>query len=285
MKTAFAAVAVLVLAAGSAAPMQGKDRYPLDGVDWAESWEAATQEAIARNVPIHFAYHGNDKNSMDTAADFLKPGMVNASRNWVNCIVSKEDHETVEIKVGKETKKVCKIYWGIECKVHKDMAANVSKVQGNTGSNFTVPLSWALDTTGKKLQEKVSAGSPLSSGDVSSIMDKALKTWTGERMAYAEWKGYQKARIDVKEGIEKGEWKRAITGAQALQKAKTKMLQVEGKDAMNKLGEKGDELLKEATDLAATDKPAAKKQLQMIANDFKPLMCASRAADFLKSLK
>ncbi len=274
---------VLALAGGSASSFQGKDKYPTDGIDWALSWEEATKEAIARNCPIHFAYHSTAKVCLDTAEDWKKGSIINASRNWVNCAAVKEEHETVEVTVGKEKKTWCKYFYGIPCKVHQDMAAAIGKISKE--QSFTVPLSWCLDTSGKILETKKSdTGQVLASGDISTIMDKGMKQFSGPSIGYAEWKGYEKARNDFKEGMEKSEWKRAMAGAQTLQKAKTKMLNAEGKEAMNKLSEKGDELLKEAQELIATDKDKAKKQLQMIATDFKPLICSSRAADTLKNM-
>jgi hypothetical protein len=54
----FLAVAVLC-AAASPALAQGKknNMLPGQGIDWQGDWEAAVQEAAARNVPIMFAVH------------------------------------------------------------------------------------------------------------------------------------------------------------------------------------------------------------------------------------
>jgi hypothetical protein len=278
----FSLVALLGLAAVAEAQVKRKP-YPPDGVMWAKSWEDATTEAIARNVPIHFAYHSNAKVCLDTAEEYKKPAFIQQSRAWVNAVACKETHDEEEVQVGKDKKKWCTVYWGIECKAHVDMAGAISKISKET--SHTIPLSWFLDTTGKELGKKVSSGSVISGGEVQNGMDKALKSMPGDRISFAEWQGYQKARTDIKEGFEKGEWKRAMTGAQILQKAKSKALSAEGKEAMNKLSEKGDELLKEATDLLATDKEKAKKQLKMIAADFKPLICSNRAEEFLKGIK
>jgi len=283
-----AILSVVVLALGAPAESrQSKDKnnqaFARDGVMWALSWDAATQEAVGRNVPIHVAYHSDAQQCADTAEEFIKPQYIQQSRNWVNVIVCKDTgHGEEEVQVSKDEKvKRCKRYWGIACETHVKAAECIGKISKET--NFTIPLSWYLDTTGREIGKK--GGAVLSGSEIGKGMEKAMAVCTGDRISYPEWMGYMKARKDVKEGIEKGEWKRAMTGCNILRKAKTKLLEAEGKEAMNKLSEKGDELLKEAQDLVATDKEKAKKMLTMLSNDFKPLMCSGRAADMLKSLK
>jgi hypothetical protein len=58
MKHALLALIVLCAAAG-AAQAQGKkkDWLPGQGIDWKGDWDAAVEEAAARNVPIHLAIH------------------------------------------------------------------------------------------------------------------------------------------------------------------------------------------------------------------------------------
>lgn len=58
MRTALLGIAI-VLAGASAAHAQGKKNQPLpgQGIDWQGDWDAAVQEATARNVPIMFTVH------------------------------------------------------------------------------------------------------------------------------------------------------------------------------------------------------------------------------------
>lgn len=271
---------------GTAASQQGKPKpYAADGVVWALSWEKATEEAVARNVPIHFHLASSADVCIKQAAEFESKGFVAASRNWVNVVGCKETHATTTgIVNGEKRDDLCTVYWGISCQVHVELQGSLSKVAPDM-KNYTVPMSMFCDTTGKKLGEKVSSGSPIGSGEIIKEMDKIAKGFTGDKIPFHVWQGYVKARKDFTEGFEKGEWKRAMSGAKVLQAAKSRALESEGREMMNKMSEKGDELLKEAQDLLATDKDAARKLLKTISTDFKPLICANRAADFLKTIK
>lgn len=58
MKHAVLAVVILCSAAGLAhAQGKKKDWVPGQGIDWKGDWDAALEEAAARNVPIHLAIH------------------------------------------------------------------------------------------------------------------------------------------------------------------------------------------------------------------------------------
>ena len=52
-------VLIAVCAASGAAQAQSKKKEwtPGQGIDWKNDWDAAVEEAAARNVPIHIAIH------------------------------------------------------------------------------------------------------------------------------------------------------------------------------------------------------------------------------------
>jgi hypothetical protein len=58
MKHAALALIAVCGAAGIAhAQGKKKDWLPGQGIDWKGDWDAAVEEATARNVPIHIAVH------------------------------------------------------------------------------------------------------------------------------------------------------------------------------------------------------------------------------------
>jgi hypothetical protein len=58
MKHAMLALIAVCSAAGAAhAQGKKKDWGPGQGIDWKGDWDAAVEEASARNVPLHVAVH------------------------------------------------------------------------------------------------------------------------------------------------------------------------------------------------------------------------------------
>jgi hypothetical protein len=274
--------AVILSCAAIASPQDSRKKPPAPAVIWAESWDKALEEARERNAPIHVVCHADLYPCEACAAEFQRADYVKSSRNWVNLVICKDtSHGEEETKSGDEDVKRCKRYPGIACSVHVANQSAIPKLTKET--ELRVPISWFLDSSGKTVGKQAD-GKLITAGDIVKGMDAAAKACGPDRLSAEEYQACLKARRDLAEGIENGDYKRVNAAGQLLQKAKTKTFQSEGKEAFNKLSDIGDALLKEAQDLVATDKTKARKLLETLASDFKPLACSHRATEFLKSL-
>ena len=153
MKLVVLSLLAVCAAAGAAqAQSKKKDWTPGQGIDWKSDWDAAVEEAAARNVPIHFAVRkdGDPAGKAMSEAAFADPKVIERSRNFVNVLAHSETaHGDHEIFVGREKTKLCNEYPNIPCSIHtKGWAAVTKFIQGN----FTVPLTIFADLVKSPLQ-------------------------------------------------------------------------------------------------------------------------------------
>jgi len=210
--------------------------------------------------------------------------VIAASRNFVNLVGHSETtHGTKEVVVGREKKKMCKAYPGIACEQHVKCYEASSKFEFE-GGRIGMPVTIFCDPSGKELKE-VGRKNSMGSSELIKKMDEATAKVPGEKIGYDAWNGARKLLADGDAAFEKEEYKKAIDAFAKVQKMKQKALKALGDEAMKRVEERGDARLKEAQEKIESDKEEAKKLLKKVAEQFKPLECAKKAADALKALE
>jgi len=215
---------------------------------------------------------------METST-YLDGKVIAASKNFVNIIAHREDsHGTREVVVGKEKQTWCKAYWGISCEVHKKGSAASGRFSGISG----VPCTLFCDTDGNEVSRQPGG---MGAGELVKAMTAALAKVPGEHVSATDWSGAKKILEEAGQKLEKGEIKKAIELELKVARHKIKAIQALAADTAKLIDEKGAALVAEAKEKIESDKAAAKKALQKIADDFKGFDCAKAAQELLATLK
>jgi len=272
---------------GTAQDKKGQEKEtPL----WAESWEEAVKEATIRNVCILYHIHGDGAQKIQEMVDDVRKGSyVQASKAFVNVIVNQNNghgEETVTVD-GQEVRR-CKRYGGIPCDSHVKMWESISKTGAVQGDNaqIMIPQVWILGPGGSLIEAKNSnGGNVIPSSDVLKDAMQIMQKLGGEHMSYDKWLQMSAARGEWKRAWEKGDWKKAMAAALTLKKSSSKILRIEGEQGLNKMSDKGDELLSQAHSLLSSNPEEGKKLYKKIAEEFKPLSASRKAAEALAAIK
>jgi hypothetical protein len=214
------------------------------------------------------------------ASTYTDARLIAVSKSFVN-VVSHGDtgHGTRQVIVGRETKTWCKEYWGIPCEVHVEG----SKAVGNfMKGSYGTPTTILCDPDGKELFRKPGA---MSGAELAKEMAAVLAKTPGEKVSIADWSGAKKSLADADAHLEKGEWKKALELVTKVAKHKAKAVAALADEARKRIEEKGAALLEEAQGKLESEKEEAKKLLRKVADEFKGLDCAKKAAELLKSQK
>lgn len=212
---------------------------------------------------------------------YTDPKAIAASKNCVN-VVSHGDtgHGTREVIVnGREKKTWCKEYWGISCDVHVEGGKAVGKFMNGS---YGTPTTILCDPDGKEISRKPGA---IGGGELVKMITEALAKIPGEKILGQDWFPSKKAITDAEEAFGKEDYKKAIELAAKVAKHKLKGVAALAEETQKKIAEKGEALFEEAKGKVESDKPEAKKLLKKIADTFKGLDVAKKAADLLKELK
>lgn len=181
---------------------------------------------------------------------FGDPRVIELSKSFVNVIANSDTGH------GQDEKKLCKKYKTVPCSVHqRGMYAGKAFFPGNA----KVPTTVFCDPAGKELFRKTGRLAP---ADLVKEMQTALAKVPGDRATLSQWK----LLAEGKSALEKGEYRKSIeiyTKA-----AKSKRLKTQADEGLARVNEKGEELLKEATDKTA---------IRKIADEFKPLEVSAKA--------
>ena len=219
---------------------------------------------------------------------------VAASQNYVNVAVHNGSaHGTKELRVGRETKEVCKLYGNFNsfmtCAEHNSMRGSripgADKVRG-------VPALIILDPTGEKVLHQSSGGK--SASGLIKVFDDVIKE---NRLAPVPASLYQKAkgiRAAAQAKLEEGKFKDAIRAFNMLAKVKgPKAIKELARNWMDEglssCDAAGQEILEKAKNLweseDAADKKEAKKLLNEVYRNFKYLDCYKEAKELRKTMK
>lgn len=288
MRLGLLAMCGLAMSVSAGRAQDKKDKQDdKDAPLWAETWEDAVKEGTIRNVPILYHLHGDGMQTIVQQADEVRKGAyVQGSRAFVNVIVNQQSgHGEDSVTVNGESVRRCKRYGGIPCDAHVKMWDSVGKIDTD-GGQITIPQVWILGPGGSLIQAKTaSAGSVISSTDVLKDAQTVMQKLGGEHMSYDKWMQMSAARGEWKRAWEKGDWKKAMTAALTLKKSSSKILRIEGEQGLNKMSDKGDELLTQAHQLLSSNAEESKKLYKRIAEEFKPLSAARKAAEALAAIK
>lgn len=276
----FSLIAVCAVAGAAEAQSKKKDWTPGQGIDWKSDWDAAVEEAAARNVPIHFAVRkdGDPAGKAMSEAAFADPKVIELSRNFVNVLAHSETaHGDHEIFVGREKTKLCNEYPNIPCSIHtKGWAAVTKFIQGN----FTVPLTIFADPAAKEIG-KVEGG--LSPNDLIKKMNDMLAKVPGDHIHATLWQTAKRLVADSDGWLAKGEPKKAAECLAKLGKIKGAPIKEMADEAAGRANEAGRKALQTALALGADEE--RKKALKRIVDDYRPLDVSGEAKKELDALK
>src|SRR5262245_28636007 len=281
MKHAVLALIAVFSAAGVVSSQsKKKDLAPGQGIDWKSDWDAAVEEATARNVPIHFAIHqdGDANSKAITDAVFTDPKVIELSRSFVNVIAHNETaHGDHELVVGREKLKLCNEYLTVPCSVHtKGWSAVTKFIQGN----FTVPTRIFADPQGKEIGK---SEGPMSAKDLISKMNDALAKVPGDHIHSTLWQTARRLAADSDAWLAKGEPKKAAECLVKLSRIKGAPIKAITDEAAERANEAGRKALQAALALGAGE--VKKKAVREVIDDYKPLDVSAEAKKELDGLK
>jgi len=272
------ALVLILLCAGPQS--KKKDWLPGQGIDWKGDWDAAVEEAAARNVPIHLAALMDNCPICKTMSDsaFTDPRIIELSRSFVNVLAHNEtthgDHDAV---VGKEKVKLCNEYVTIPCSLHRQGWSAVGKFVNGT---FLAPMSLFTDPAGREIGK---AEGGLSANDLFKKMNDILAKVPGDHIPSAPWQTARRLVSDSDAWLAKGEPRKAAECLAKLFKMKGAPLKAMADEAAERANEAGRKALQAALALGADDEK--KKALRKVVDDYKPLEVSAEAKKELDALK
>ena len=196
------------------------------------------------------------------------------ARGWAT------SHGTKEIKKGKDKYKVCKIYSTISCDDHVELGKTKwSEILGE--KEVALPQHVFVDAAGKVLSRK--AGSMTAQDLVKEINDAVAKI-EGPKIPKGDYDVARSALRDGEDLVKKDEIKKAIAAFTKVTKSTHPPLAKLGDDQLKNLQSSGDARVEAAIQQMSTNVDEAAKVLKKVAEEYKPLECATKAADILKAM-
>lgn len=193
----------------------------------------------------------------------------------------KTTHGSKEIKKGKDKVKVCKIYTTITCEEHIEIAqAKWTDFFGE--QRVALPQHVFVDAAGKEFTRR--AGSMSAQDLAKEITDTSAKI-EGDKVPKGDYEAARTAIQDGLEAVKAEEIKKAIAAFTKVTKSPHSRLHPLGEGQLQNLQVSGDARIEAAVQLTGTNLEEAKKTLRKIADDFKPLECATKAAELLKAIE
>ena len=196
------------------------------------------------------------------------------ARDWTTT------HGMKEIKKGKDKYKVCKIYNTITCDDHVE----TGKTKWNDffgEKKVPLPQHIFVDASGKELSRK--AGSMTAQDLVKEINDAVAKI-AGPKIPKGDYDVARSTIRDADDLVKKDEIKRAIAAFTKVTKSAHPNLAKLGDDSLKNLQSAGDARVEAAIQQMSTNVEEATKVLKKVAEEYKPLECATKAADILKAM-
>jgi len=273
---------VLILAAGQAASAQQskKPLAPGQGIEWQGDWALAVKEATARNVPIIITIHKDlcPRCKAMEEETLRNAKVIELSRSFVNVVAHRDiAHGSTEALRGRDKVMICNDYGNIPCEVHvKGWGAIGQFISGTFGTPTTV----FCDPSGKELFRH--EGDP-GSAEMIKKMNDALSKVSGDKVSQSLWSQALQLRTDADAALEKDDVRKASETYAKLGKLKGAPFKAMAQEGLQKLDEKGGEVLKAA--LALENVEQKKAALRKIAEDFKGLPVAGEAKKELDSIK
>lgn len=270
----------LAMAMSGAAAAQGKERdvLPGQGIEWQGDWEAALEEAAARNAPILVAVgkDGCQYSKAMTDSVYTDPKVVQLAQSFV-CVPAHmgSSHGEKEVRVGREPATVCREYRTVGCDTHRRAEALVNRFFTGT---FMTPTVILLDPSGREIAREVGA---MPAADFARRIGKALAKVPGEKLATSAWKPLRKALEDADAALQTGEYRKAIEALQKLARRGRGCESLRQK-RIRLIEEAGAKLLEEA--LSEIDVEERKRALRKIAEEFKGLEVGEKAKTQLRAL-
>jgi hypothetical protein len=202
---------------------------------------------------------------------------IESSRMWVNVAAHSEKTHQVDAIIGGKQVTVCSAYWNIPCEAHSKCYAASGQFPGITG----LPTTVYTDADGKEIGRAVGGKG---ASELIKMQKDLLEKIPGDKISIDEWNQAKKLLEEADSNLAKGEWKKSVEGFTKVSKLRQKLFKDKGAEGLNKLEEKGRELIGTAKEKVDTEKEEAKKILKLVINDFKGLACAKEATAALKEI-
>ena len=202
---------------------------------------------------------------------------IESSRMWVNVAAHSEKTHQVDAIIGGKQVTVCSAYWNIPCEAHSKCYSASGRFEGIKG----LPTTVYTDPDGKEIGRAVGGKS---ASELIKMQKDLLEKIPGEKLSSVDWSSANKLIEEAESEFAKGEWKKAVEGFTKVSKRPQKVFKDKGTEGLNKLEEKGRELIADAKGKVETNKEEAKKILKIVINDFKPLACSKEATAALKEI-
>ena len=202
---------------------------------------------------------------------------IESSRMWVNVAAHSEKTHQVTAVVGGKQVTVCSAYWNIPCEAHSKCYSASGQFENIKG----LPTTVYTDADGKEIGRAVGGKS---ASELIKMQKDLLEKIPGDKISIDEWNQAKKLLEEADSNLAKGEWKKSIEGFTKVSRLQKKIWKDKSAEGLNKLEEKGRELIATAKEKVETEKEEAKKILKLVAADFKPLACSKEALAALKEI-
>ena len=181
---------------------------------WPGSWEAAFDEARARNVPvlIGFVMDGEEANDRIVAGLYQDAAFVKLTDRLVPIVVSMGMHASTKQEVRGQTISVCSRFGGIPCTQHKELEAKAR----NTYWKGTVqtPSHVMVLPDGVEVERLIDVHGTSAFED---LLKQARRKLGGGGLDAPTWRGASRRLRLAELALDKGELDEAIEGLRAFE--------------------------------------------------------------------
>ncbi len=262
-------------------------------VGWAESWEAALEEASFRNVPI-FVTIQQDNNPACTAmeAAFRDAAFIKGIQRCVPLVGNGETaHGTRDVKEGGTKVSYCKLYEGIKCEHHVNCNSAAGLFfRGEFGVPSQVWVKFDPKAEGR-FKEMFKNTGPQGTGaqgaaEILKDMERALGNIAGKSMNRKEYMDMKRLLNEGTAFFEKNEWKKAIDSFKKVKESKSERFAAKGEEQLKNLENAGMVLVEQALEIAQTKPKDGKAMMTKITKEFDPEWeCTKKAKELLAKMK
>jgi hypothetical protein len=181
---------------------------------WPGSWEAAFEDARARNVPvlIGFVMDGEEANDRIVAGLYQDASFVKVTDRLVPIIVSMGMHATAKREVRGQTISVCSRFGGIPCSQHKDLESTARTTYWDR--DVQTPSHVMVLPDGVEVGRLIDVHGPSAFED---LLKQARRKLGGGGLDAPTWREASRRLRLAELALDKGELEEAIGGLKAFE--------------------------------------------------------------------